>query len=66
MNNEEKTCSTCRRWSCVNRKELIGECTIWHESGKTWPKSWENCPHWEYHKRKEAKHDQSGSNRCHC
>ena len=51
------TCMTCRRWSRVNRKELIGACTIWHDSGKTWPKSWESCHHWEHDKRKEEKNN---------
>lgn len=52
---EGRTCSTCSHWACMNRKELIGACTIWHDSGKTWPKSCESCPHWEHDKRKEAK-----------
>lgn len=51
------TCSTCTYWACMNRKELIGACTIWHDSGKTWPKSWESCPHWQHDKRKEEKND---------
>lgn len=50
-------CSSCAHWACMNRKELIGACTIWHDSGKTWPKSWESCPHWEHEKRKEDRND---------
>lgn len=49
------TCLTCEHWACMNRNELIGACTIWHDSGKTWPKSWESCPHWEHEKKKEAR-----------
>ena len=53
------TCSTCTYWACMNRKELIGACMIWHDSGKTWPKSWERCPQWKQDKRKEEHNENS-------
>lgn len=41
------TCHTCEHWACMNVKDLIGACTIWHDSGITWPKAEESCNHWE-------------------
>lgn len=40
-------CSHCEHWACMNVKDLIGACTIWHDSGKTWPKGEETCDHWK-------------------
>lgn len=45
MTKEDRTCRTCEHWVCMNHKDLIGACTIWHDSGKTWPKSYDCCQH---------------------
>lgn len=44
---KEKTCSTCDHFCVMNARELVGACRIWHDSAKTWPKSYDCCPHHE-------------------
>ena len=50
-------CGHCKYWACMNVKDLIGACTIWHDSGITWPKAEESCDHWE--RRKEDGKEES-------
>ena len=52
-----KECKTCANFVVANAKEVIGCCKIWHDSGKTWPKSNECCPHHEEIKEKGGNTD---------
>ena len=39
MNN----CSDCKNFVMMKPLDLIGTCKCWHDSGRTWPKAYENA-----------------------